>query len=57
MCKYNVVMNIKEEPWQTDLLLATDDINKAIEHARTFNDKDVEIRTNITETSYDIVKY
>ena len=57
MKKYRVVMNIKTEPWQTDTLFETEDKQKAVDFARSMNDKDVEIWTNETESSYDLIEY
>ncbi len=57
MEKYRVVMNIKTEPWQTDTLFETEDKQKAVDFARSMNDKDVEIWTNETESSYDLIEY
>lgn len=58
--KYNVVMNVTvNDTWQTDLLFATDNKDEAISTAKSFNDKDVEIWTDIDDEagSYNTIEF
>lgn len=55
MSKYQVVMNLW--PFQSDILLETDDINKAKEQARRLHDEDVEIWHWVSESDFEEIEY